>query len=209
MPPPSCDPRSPRFWSGTVRSIPLWRSPVSRPRPSPSQPRPSPSQPRPSPSQPRPSPSRPRPSPSRPAPPARRCTKCGREKPLAEFQRDRTSPTGRRYRCRDCCNAALRAYRARHREKTRAQNRRYNRKRHDARVAYQRRPEVRKKQAARQLVCWAVKCGLLEKPDRCRRCGTEPPPRRLHAHHPDYTKPLDVIWLCSLCHGREHRRKAE
>lgn len=36
----------------------------------------------------------------------------------------------------------------------------------------------------------------------CEKCA-EP---KAHAHHEDYSKPLDVRWLCRKCHGLEHRK---
>lgn len=45
----------------------------------------------------------------------------------------------------------------------------------------------------------------LQKPDACSRCGAECEPE---AHHADYEKPLEVEWLCRLCHilaDRERR----
>jgi len=32
---------------------------------------------------------------------------------------------------------------------------------------------------------------------------------RVHAHHDDYSKPLEVRWLCALHHREVHRRLAE
>lgn len=29
---------------------------------------------------------------------------------------------------------------------------------------------------------------------------------KVQAHHTDYTKPLDVVWLCRPCHDREHAK---
>lgn len=63
-------------------------------------------------------------------------------------------------------------------------------------------------------VNYAVKTGKLKKPRRCQSCHRRPTPRidgrsRLQAHHKDYRKPLDVLWLCSYCHGALRRRHRE
>ena len=57
---------------------------------------------------------------------------------------------------------------------------------------------------ARQSVHWSVKFGILKKPDSCSKCGDT---RRIEGHHEDYSKPLEVIWLCSFCHRKLHRIK--
>lgn len=51
------------------------------------------------------------------------------------------------------------------------------------------------------LVCLAVKEGKLLKPNFCENCGEK---KDLQGHHEDYSKPLDVIWLCFLCHCKRH-----
>lgn len=48
----------------------------------------------------------------------------------------------------------------------------------------------------------AVNSGDLVRPETCERCGKEGP---VVAHHSDYSKPLDVRWLCHKCHKLEHR----
>lgn len=51
---------------------------------------------------------------------------------------------------------------------------------------------------ARQIVRHAIAGGIIVKPRRCEKCGQE---KKLTGHHQDYTKPLEIEWLCYECHG--------
>lgn len=54
---------------------------------------------------------------------------------------------------------------------------------------------------AHQAVQRALASGkLLRQP--CEQCGAP----KTHAHHADYSKPLEVQWLCPLCHKAVHRK---
>ena len=55
--------------------------------------------------------------------------------------------------------------------------------------------------AARQIVRHSITLGLLERPDVCSECGKV---GKIDAHHEDYFKPLDVMWLCRGCHKTLH-----
>lgn len=59
-------------------------------------------------------------------------------------------------------------------------------------------PEMMRDLAAvRQRVYYAIKTGKLHRPDTCERCGRQ---GGLQAAHHDYSRPLDVAWLCRSCH---------
>jgi hypothetical protein len=70
----------------------------------------------------------------------------------------------------------------------------------DSKKYYKANPHVYR---ARSKVRTALKNGKLTKPDTCSNCNKE---TNIEAHHPDYNKPLEVIWLCRKCHKAEHRK---
>lgn len=87
-------------------------------------------------------------------------------------------------------------------EKYKARSKRYctsaagklSAKRNDARM----RAKFPEKYQARQEVLKALRKGLLRKAP-C-KCGAP----KAQAHHHDYSRPLDIEWLCSPCHRLAH-----
>jgi hypothetical protein len=61
-------------------------------------------------------------------------------------------------------------------------------------------------EAVRSRLRSAVRTGEIIKPLRCEKCGAE---EELHGHHADYTKPLEVTWLCARCHRRAHPERSD
>lgn len=64
--------------------------------------------------------------------------------------------------------------------------------------------EYKRKRYARYISNYSLKVGKIKKSGCCDLCnGVDVP---LSAHHVDYGKPLEIIWLCSTCHGLVHRK---
>jgi hypothetical protein len=60
-------------------------------------------------------------------------------------------------------------------------------------------------QRARNRLWTAISNGSVKRGDTCESCGFRPRDRSLvHGHHDDYSKPLEVRWLCASCHKRHH-----
>lgn len=74
----------------------------------------------------------------------------------------------------------------------------------DARIEAYRRREPEKFKA-RQRVNAAVRYSKLVKPDACEWCGTTN--TVLDGSHDDYSKPLEVEWLCRQCHAAKDRTR--
>ena len=55
---------------------------------------------------------------------------------------------------------------------------------------------------ARRIAGTAVHAGKLVRPNKCSACGIKT--FLIVAHHDDYEKPLDIRWLCVICHEEWH-----
>jgi len=127
------------------------------------------------------------------------CFKCGQTKAIAEFYKHSAMADGHLGKCKECAKQDAGS----NYKKRRTYYSEYDRKRRQTprrkllQSEYQRRRRARnpEKNKAREAVNNAVRDGRLEKKP-CEICG-EP---RSQAHHDDYSKPLDVRWLCLRCH---------
>lgn len=142
------------------------------------------------------------------------CSSCGKIKQLSEFSRYCRALDGLQRVCKRCQNEyTKRRYRRkkeeiRHKARENLKNREFDRLRHKnpgavasaakrSALWYNNRPDARR---AKDAVSYALKTGRLVK-GCCEVCDTT---ERIHAHHEDYSKPLDVHWLCALHHRRLH-----
>ncbi len=141
---------------------------------------------------------------------AKACFKCGEVKLLAEFYRHRAMLDGYLNKCKVCTKKDV----AKHREENLEKIRDYDvqraklphRKEKAKRVLKEWRennPDKVKEQRerypervrARNIVYNAIRSGKLTK-QPCEKCGEAV----AEAHHEDYSRPLDVNWLCKKHH---------
>lgn len=96
-------------------------------------------------------------------------------------------------------------WRKRNPERVRKIARDYYHRNKEKRAAYSARyeKENRDKKRAHRLVKYAKKSGEIV-PEPCVYCGD----KNSQAHHDDYSKPYDVIWLCPAHHSKRHKELA-
>jgi hypothetical protein len=144
------------------------------------------------------------------------CRVCGTVKSEEDFHLAPQSRDGRSNRCKACQSDYFRQYSATHRNQiAEVQARWYDRNRERI-IERQRAYYFDNREAAgdaRRRWCdanpekiladsvarRAIESGKIEK-QPCGQCGNP----KAEAHHDDYTKPLDVRWLCRRCHRRHH-----
>jgi hypothetical protein len=136
------------------------------------------------------------------------CFKCQICKPLSEYYKHSQMGDGHLNKCKQCTKNDAHKHRSENLQRIRE----YDRER--GKLAYrvaQRteltrawRAEDARRQKAHQAVGAAIRKGTLFRLP-CERCGEV----KSLAHHEDYDKPLDVMWLCQPCHKQRHKELKE
>lgn len=117
------------------------------------------------------------------------CAMCKETKPVEDFYPSKQTRDGRRSYCRKCWHEApsiQEAYR-RHRKSKKFHDNLQRRRRDD--------PEYRRKYLIRMFTGIAAQLGVITR-QPCEVCGDP----KVQAHHTDYSKPLEVRWLCKVHH---------
>ena len=168
----------------------------------------------------------------------KKCTECGEVLPFSEFRKRGRNQRGVvQSWCNACTKAYQKAYYAipANKERLRAYQKVYRstsagkaakkravakyratpegkatQKRYEAeyRAKYRTNPANKIKVRARDAVKYAVRVGKMERPTECSQAD-DTCAGRVEYHHEDYSKPLEVVALCTSHHKRRHIEMAE
>ena len=140
----------------------------------------------------------------------KKCSKCLVEKELVDFYSQKGTSDGKKSWCKDCVKKARREYYSDNREASLLYSKRYTEENPDVRQrwksdnmgklavdARQYREDNPEKIKAHSILNRAVKSGKVIRPNYCEDCFGD---GKIEGHHEDYSKPLEVRWLCKRCH---------
>lgn len=120
---------------------------------------------------------------------SKKCSKCGQIKSIDQFYKDARTSDGLYSCCNDCHQKQISRWRKTPKGKT---------------ANYRCVQRHVKKHPQRARCHWrfskAIKRGKIIRPTICSLCWLQN--GTVEGHHPDYSKPLKVIWLCRKCHRR-------
>jgi len=139
---------------------------------------------------------------------SKECFKCKAVRPLEGFYKHPKMPDGHVNKCKECNKNDVTANRNKNIEKVRAYDRERGKLPERAKIAQEISAAWRKADSRRfrahNAVARAIKKGLLVRCP-CVRCGEQ----KSLAHHEDYDKPLEIMWLCQPCHKQRHKELKE
>lgn len=136
------------------------------------------------------------------------CIACSISKPIDDFYTHPRMADGRLGRCKECQKELTRRSRAARIEHYREYDRKRGKFPHRIadNIAQSKKwyAEDKRRMKCHNAVHRALRNGSLV-PENCSVCGAE----KSVAHHEDYDKPLDVVWLCQVHHKARHKEMKE
>ena len=140
----------------------------------------------------------------------KKCRRCSGVKKLSEYYKHSEMFDGHLNICKACTKKRVSA----HREINIVKIRKYDRdrgklpKRKKLALESGRRGNKKKGyMSSHNALVRAVRKGLIMKPEICSWCGHSD--SLIEGHHPDYSKKLFVVWLCTPCHRMLHLGKSK
>lgn len=138
------------------------------------------------------------------------CFKCKVEQSVNNFYAHPQMADGHLNKCKICTRKDVSKNYLKNRdyyvEYEQRRNQTAERRSYQTRRCVKNRKAYPKQCKARDVLGRAVRDQKVIKPEQCQQCGKRD---RIHGHHEDYEKPLEVVWLCARCHFRKHRKLLE
>lgn len=135
---------------------------------------------------------------------SKNCFKCNAVKPLTDFYKHSMMADGHLNKCKECNKKDVLEHRLKNIEKIRQYDRDRGKLPERLKLATEVtrvwRAEDLRRAKAHNAVARAIKKGDLTR-SPCVKCGFQ----KTEAHHEDYDKPLDIVWLCCPCHKKRHK----
>lgn len=146
------------------------------------------------------------------------CTSCNIEKNVKSFYKRKNGKFGYHAECKECLKKRDKKNRTENPDKKKIRDQIYaeklkskfsevNFKRHHVRlpersiIGFERYAEKKMQNLASNLLNYAIRIDLIKRPNNCSICKIE---SDVQGHHNDYSKPLEVAWVCISCHTKFH-----
>lgn len=135
----------------------------------------------------------------------KQCEGCKRILPLGEFYSHSGMKDGYLNFCKTCVKNKVNNYRLYNIEKIRKYDRQRGQLKHrienGVKYTKQYRQKYSKRYKATNIVNNALRDGKIKRRKCCELCGKL---TKTIAHHKNYLQPLQVVWLCYVCHKQIH-----
>jgi hypothetical protein len=134
---------------------------------------------------------------------SKHCIKCELEKPFYCFNKNKSKKTGYQDWCRVCTKAYHQTQHSKDVRKSYTDNYQSGTKWKNSKKKASAKWDFlnREKKYAHGRISSGLRNKSIKKPIICEGCKEN---HKLNGHHEDYSKPLDVVWLCDDCHRFIH-----